>query len=64
MFPRGIFDAAVREHGTDKYSKGFGSWDHLMVMVFAQLSGASSLRVVEAAYNSQPTIRKRDGGIK
>jgi IS4 transposase len=52
--PRGVFDAAVREHGTNKHSKGFRSWDQLTAMAFAQLSGASSLRVVEAAYNSQP----------
>lgn len=53
--PRGVFDTAVREHGTDKHSKGFRSWDQLTAMIFAQLSGASSLRVVEAAYNSQAT---------
>jgi IS4 transposase len=45
----------VREHGADKYSKGFGCWDQLVAMVYGQLSGASSLRVLEAGFNAQHT---------
>jgi len=53
--PRGNFDAVVREHQADKYRKNFSCWDQLVAMVYAQLSGASSLRQLEAGYNSQRT---------
>lgn len=50
---RGFFDAQVRQHRGDRYSKGFGCWDLLVAMVFGQLSGASSLRQLEAGFNAQ-----------
>lgn len=53
--PRGTFDRIVQSHLADKHSKGFGCWDQLLAMVYAQLSGASSLRVLEAGFNSQRT---------
>lgn len=53
--PRGVFDAGVRQHTSDRYSKRFGSWDQLVAMLFGHLSGASSLRTLEAGYNSQTT---------
>ena len=51
--PRGIFDQLVMKHGADKYSKGFGSWNHLLAMVYSQLSGTTSLRHLETGFNSQ-----------
>ena len=53
--PRGAFDRIVNSHQADKHSKGFGCWDQLVAMVYAQLSGASSLRVLETGFNSQCT---------
>jgi putative transposase len=53
--PRGTFDRIVQTHQADKHSKGFGCWDQLIAMVYAQLSGASSLRVLETGFNSQHT---------
>lgn len=53
--PRGAFDRIVHSHQADKHSKGFGCWDQLIAMVYAQLSGASSLRVLETGFNSQGT---------
>lgn len=53
--PRGAFDRIVKARGADKYSKGFRCWDQLVAMVYAQLSGAGSLRVLEAGFNSQTT---------
>lgn len=53
--PRGAFDGVVQTHQADKHSKGFGCWDQLLAMVYAQLSGASSLRVLETGFNSQRT---------
>lgn len=51
--PRGTFDRVVQTHQADKHSKGFGCWDQLLAMIYAQLSGASSLRVLETGFNSQ-----------
>lgn len=51
--PRGAFERAVADHGADRHSKGFGRWDHLLVMIHAQLSAAQSLRTVTAGFNAQ-----------
>lgn len=53
--PRSAFDRVVATHQADKHSKGFGCWDQLLAMVYAQLSGACSLRVLETGFNSQRT---------
>lgn len=53
--PRGAFNRIVASREGDKYSKGFRCWDQLVAMVYAQLSGAGSLRVLEAGFNSQAT---------
>lgn len=50
---RGQFDRWVRECEADKHRKGFSCWNQLVAMIYAQLSGASSLRQLEAGYNSQ-----------
>lgn len=50
--PRSAFDRIVQKHETDKHSKGFTSHDHLLAMVFAQVSDSSSLREIEARFNS------------
>lgn len=51
--PRGAFEHAVAHHEADKHAKGFNRWQHLLVMVYAQLSGADSLRTVTAGFNAQ-----------
>jgi IS4 transposase len=51
--PRHAFDTMVRKHQSDKYSKGFNSWSHLVAMLYAQFSGTCSLRTLEAGFNSQ-----------
>jgi IS4 transposase len=51
--PRGAFDQIVQRLGADRYSKGFGCWQQLLAMVYAQLAGVSSLRQLEAGLNSQ-----------
>lgn len=54
--PRAHFERFVREENADKYNKGFRSWDQLIAMIFNQLSGASSLRELEAGFNSQQQV--------
>ena len=47
------FQRCVDRYQSDKHTKGFNSWDHLVSMMYAQLSGARSLRELEVGYNSQ-----------
>jgi IS4 transposase len=51
--PRDGFDRLVRQYGSDKHSKGFGSWRQLVAMVYGQLAEVSSLRQLEVGFNSQ-----------
>ena len=53
--PRCVFDQSVARHHADKYCKRFSHWDHLVAMLYAQLSGAYSLRVLELGFNSHRT---------
>src|SRR5690606_24128192 len=52
LLPRGLFDRLVEQHGADRYRKRFDCWQQLVVMIYAQLSGASSLRVLESSFNA------------
>lgn len=51
--PKNTFRRCVKQHQSDKHNKGFDSWDHLISMIYAQLSGSRSLRELEVSYNSQ-----------
>ena len=51
--PRGTFEKMVDRLDADKYTKGFRSWDQLLAMIYAQLSGCRSLRELEIGFNSQ-----------
>lgn len=42
----------VKKRNADKYAKKFGHWQHLIAMMYAQLSGASSLRTLAVGFNS------------
>jgi IS4 transposase len=46
------FQAVVDRHDADAYDKSFKSWDHLVTLMFAQLSGVDSLRGLELAFNA------------
>jgi IS4 transposase len=46
------FKSRVEALDADAYDKQFRSWDHLVTMVFAQLSGVDSLRGLEAVWNA------------
>ena len=50
--PRRKIDHLVATYGSDKWCKGFTTFNHLGVMIFAQLSGQTSLRDLEAAFNA------------
>jgi len=46
------FDAIVERHDGDAYVKSFLSWDHLMALIYAQLSGLDSLRALAAGWKA------------
>jgi putative transposase len=46
------FQLIVDRHAGDAYDKSFKSWDHLIVLIFAQFCAAASLRGLEASWNA------------
>ncbi len=46
------FASTAKRHDGDAYGKSFHSWDHLVALVFAQLSGVDGLRGLEAMWNA------------
>ena len=48
------FQTVVDRLDGDAYDKSFKSWDHLVALIYAQLSGADSLRGVVAGFNANP----------
>jgi IS4 transposase len=50
--PRATFDHLVKRRNADKYCKRFRHWDHLIAMLYAQLSGATGLRPLATGFNS------------
>lgn len=55
LIPWYQFDQIVKEFGGDYRYKKFKSRDHLLVMLFAQLTYRESLRAIESSLNSQRT---------
>ena len=53
--PRDGFERWVRRHEADKHSKGYGAWQQMVAMVYGHLAAVSSLRELEAGFNSQLT---------
>jgi putative transposase len=52
LIDRRQFAAIVDRHAGDAYDKSFDSWSHLVCLVGAQLSGAGSLRALQAAWQA------------
>ena len=50
-FPREIFSKSVDLHKGDRYTKHFGSYSHLVAMIYSHLSENGSLRSIELGYN-------------
>ena len=50
--PWNEFDRLVEEHGADERARGFSSRSQFVAMLYAQLSGAGSLREIEAGQQS------------
>ena len=46
VFNRTGFYHLVAKHGSERYAKGYNSWDHFIAMLFCQLAQAKSLREI------------------
>jgi len=56
------FQAIVDRFDADAYDKSFKSWDHLVALIFAQLSTLDSLRGLTALFNANTAYRQLDRG--
>src|SRR5690242_17718038 len=56
------FQAIVDQFDGDAYDKSFKSWDHLVALIFAQLSHLNSLRGLTALFNANIAYRQLDRG--
>jgi hypothetical protein len=56
------FDQLVDEHGADKHVRNLTTKDQLIALIYAQLSGAQSLREIEAALESHAAQLYHLGG--
>ena len=62
QIPRRQFQSIVARHEGDKWVKSFSCWQQLVAMVYAQLSGQTSLRDLEASFNAAPQRHYQLGG--
>lgn len=56
---RRAFKVLVSKHRSDAYGKSFNSWEHLVALLFAQVTGALSLRAIEVGFNAQVNLHGR-----
>lgn len=54
--PRQTFERLVARHNSDYRHRRLSSWSHLVSMVYAQMSGAQSLRELEGSLNSHGNL--------
>lgn len=52
--PRRRINAVISTFQSDKWCKRFSTFEHLIVMIYSQLSGQVSLRDLEASFNASP----------
>lgn len=48
--PKDSVASSIQQHETDRYTKKFKTWDHLVAMLFSAMSGCSGLREVESGF--------------
>ena len=60
--PRHRIANLVATYESDKWVKRFSTFDHLVVMIYAQLSGQTSLRDLEVSFNASPARHYHLGG--
>ena len=53
---------AVCHHSSDFHAKRLKTWNHLVAMIFSQLSDSQSLRELEVQYNAKSSLHYHLGG--
>lgn len=56
LVPRAGFDAAVQEHGANRWCKSFDSARHLKAMLYGQFSGCTSLRELQNGFEQHHRV--------
>ncbi|WP_084273696.1 recombinase family protein [Legionella fairfieldensis] len=56
---RNLLEEGVKRFDSDYYSKSLKTYDHLLILLYAQLHDVKSLRDLEIAFNSQKTLQSR-----
>ena len=66
LLDRNIVIESIRKHNGDKHSKGFGTWNHFVAMIFSQLTDCKSLSDLEIRFNakSQNHYHLRSNSVK
>ena len=49
FIPKDFFDRLVKKYQANRYVKSYSCWNHLMVMIWAQLTSRRSLRDIESS---------------
>ena len=62
LLPWSAFERLVEEHGTDELVRSFTTKRQLLALLFGQLSGAYSLRDIEASMSSHQARLYHAGG--
>lgn len=59
FIPKDYFDRLVKKFSANKYVRSYTSWNHLLVMIWAQLTSRQSLRDIESSLrvHSDKTFR-------
>lgn len=52
QLPKELIKSLIKKHGTDKHSKGFNTWSHLVSMTFCQFADCVSLREISNGLQS------------
>ncbi len=61
FLPRDFFDRLVKKHNGNHYIKNYSCWNHLMVMLWAQLTSRRSLRDIESSLRAHSDKTYRMG---
>ena len=61
FLPKDYFDRLVKKYNGNAYVKNYSCWNHLLVMVWAQLTGRRSLRDVETSLRAHSDKTYRMG---
>ena len=61
FLPKDYFDRLVKKYNGNAYVKNYSCWNHLLVMIWAQLTGRRSLRDIETSLRAHSDKTYRMG---